>query len=87
MEWVDKNTHENEAFRRFHAKAGEVPGAADRGPVEGARPLRVKKFPESSGQLAQRTSGRWGPYRNASPHRPGTAPAHGLRAGNDVSPL
>src|SRR5262249_26360352 len=27
-------------------------------------------------------SGRWGPYRQASPHRPGTAPALGLRAGN-----
>src|SRR5262245_37660834 len=25
-------------------------------------------------------SGRWGPYRQASPHRPGTDPAHGLRA-------
>ena len=25
-------------------------------------------------------SGRWGPYRQASPHRPGTAPALGLRA-------
>ena len=26
------------------------------------------------------SSGRWGPYRQASPRRPGTAPALGLRA-------
>src|SRR5262249_22956198 len=29
----------------------------------------------------EQKDGRWGPYRQASPHRPGTAPALGLRAG------
>jgi hypothetical protein len=29
-------------------------------------------------------SGRWGPYRQASPHRPGTDPALGLRADRAV---
>src|SRR5262245_60287179 len=30
--------------------------------------------------MATEKSGRWGPYREASSHRPGTAPALGLRA-------
>src|SRR5581483_5998829 len=29
---------------------------------------------------SRKTRGRWGPYRQASPCRPGTAPALGLRA-------
>src|SRR5262245_65701390 len=33
-------------------------------------------------QLSEK-SGRWDPYRQASPHRPGTAPALGLRARGD----
>jgi hypothetical protein len=36
-------------------------------------------------QESHNKSGQWGPYRQASPHRPGTAPALGLRVGNDVS--
>jgi hypothetical protein len=46
---------------------------------ETVRPRRLIRVENKSGQR--------GRYREASPRRPGTAPALGLRAGNDVQPL
>src|SRR5437016_12743259 len=43
-------------------------------------------FSISEGQRVSE-SGRRGPYRQASPRRPGTAPALGLRAGGVVTPI
>src|SRR5688572_32024038 len=44
------------------------------------RPPRSTLFPYTTLFRSVKASDRWGPYRQASPHRPGTAPAHGLRA-------
>src|SRR5207244_9535355 len=46
--------------------------------------LRVTSPAHHAERDGYRRSGRWDPYRQASPHRPGTAPALGLRAGDDV---
>ena len=39
------------------------------------------RLTQSSTELRPKQSGRWGPYRQASPHRPGTAPAPVCAAG------
>ena len=49
-------------------------------PPTSPRPTRTTSEELRPQTTDREQGGRWGPYRQASPRRPGTAPSHGLRA-------